>query len=40
MLLVHLELIWLEVQDSVYEPGTAQTLSLTKHMEQDEMFLF
>lgn len=37
MLLLHLELIWLEVQDGVYEPGTAQTHGLTKYREQDEM---
>lgn len=27
-------LIWIEVQDNTHEPGTAQTLSLTKHGEQ------
>lgn len=36
VLLLPLGFIWAEVQDSVYEPGAAQTLGLTKRGEQDE----
>lgn len=36
VLLLPLGLIWAEVQDSVYKPGTAQTLGLTKRGEQGE----
>ncbi len=36
VLLLPLGLIWAEVQDSVYEPGAAQTPGLTKRGGQDE----
>lgn len=36
VLLLPLGRIWVEVQDSVHEPGTAQTPSLTERGEQDE----